>query len=132
MTDGFGRLAVDCASPVPSRDGLVINHRARDPHDQIVWDRAGKVLNDLCFTGREPVADLGRRAGDFAYSREHGGRLQVAAIKPPVISLAGFLVGFADLESHKADPPLRVGIDKAGRLVEVVSPTGIHRGSEVL
>ena len=75
MTGGLGRLAVNGRGPIPTGNGFIINHRARDPHDEIVRYRAGKVLNYLCLARREPMADLRRGLCDVAYRLEHGGGL---------------------------------------------------------
>ena len=59
---------VDCASPIPPRDRLVVDHRARDPDNKIVGSRAGIVLDNLSLASRQPMHDMGRRTGDRADS----------------------------------------------------------------
>ena len=59
---------VDCASPIPPRDRLVVDHRARDPDNKIVGSRAGIVLNDFGFAGRQPMRYVRRSTGDGANS----------------------------------------------------------------
>ena len=65
-TNVSDRLAcfVDCGSPRPRLDRLVIDHRARDPDHEVVWDHAGKVFNNLGLASRQPMADVRRGTGD--------------------------------------------------------------------
>ena len=67
VSDRFGGF-VDCGGPIPTRDRLVVNHRARDPDNKIVGSRAGIVLDNLSLASRQPMRYVGRRTGDRADS----------------------------------------------------------------